>query len=327
MKMFKSSMVWALVAFLCVAQDASAGRFIVSWKTIKEYDNSRIYSNVEVATKDALTFTDDEKLWFARKTDWLDRVVGEKSEYTWMKAVIIDVPECQTPDDLARLAYSKKWTSKYALTTSWNDVFTQERLNEVNGKIVDFQLKQPARSDVPAPADAPKRADVPVPVDVPEPADDKEKKDTKLNSFQDRFMSYHAGYRYAGANVAILVIASMLQAMQDGYRGVGIEAKDVTALSVKKKALRALAACVSLKRYGANVSALYRVVRPVSEKGVMSPKFLARATQFAKNKPFIAAGLLGVTALNVYGAYSHAGDIKAYAGDVTAKTKKLVFKK
>ena|GEM_PF-2456521 len=193
------------------------------------------------------------------------------------------------------------------------------RTEKIRENLVLFESKINA-VDIPTP-DASK----PAAGDNTQARDEDKKTETKPNGLQVRFMSINAGYRYAGANVAMLVLASILQVMQDGY--CGAEAKDIAQLSMKKKAVRALAAVVSLKKHASNVSALYRVVRPVSEKGVVSPKFLARATQFAKNKPFIVAGLLGVTALNTYGVYSHAGDIKTYAGEMGAKAKGLVTKK
>ena len=385
MKLFKSSMVWALVALVCVAQNASAGRFVVLNNPIAKIS----------ATQDIFCFSPDVHL---KKTSSIASpakgqivvdptdssvVVFDGKEWQSANGYVIDVPSVTTITDLKELAYNQGWTSQIAFATLWVDVFTPERLATQKGcrtslleeraKFIMNRVSEFERQGAETVEDWEKRSNAlwssdirpamfeiyeeiealpederseslkkafesakqllfyrPSEVDEPseaDPASADDKKDTKSNSLQERFMSINAGYRYAGANVVILVIASMLQAMQDGYCGVGIEAKDIAQLSMKKKAVRALAAVVSLKKHASNVSAFYRVFRPVSEKGVVSPKFLARVTQFAKNKPFIVAGLLGVTALNTYGVYSHAGDIKTYAGEMGTKVKGLVIKK
>jgi len=349
MKFFKSSMVWALVILVGVAHNASAGRFIVWGNTVQKFiDASTKYPDryprgtlgVGKSGSFAIVQIDED----AGRDEY-----GRPQRYEWISLdnehpqlpIVLQVDGIDSVEALKTYAKQEEFTSWYKVLESWQTVFERDmgvaiktptealaaqqeaaRAKKEASAAGEDHTEDSSGSDDESDDDesgsddegnaTPKgsKGNKPDSASV----DDKDKKpDAQPKGLKKRFASLFPSHRYGASTVAILVVASILQVMQDGYRGVGIEAKDVTALSVKKKALRALAACVSLKRYGANVSALYRVVRPVSEKGVMSPKFLARATQFAKNKPFIAAGLLGVTALNVYGAYSHAGDIKAYA--------------
>ncbi len=147
-----------------------------------------------------------------------------------------------------------------------------------------------------------------------DPADPKGKPKPKdePKSLYSRLMSVHAGYRYGGAHVALPLVASMLQVMYEGYRGVGFEAKDLAELSVLKKVLRAFKVSLSPARHAANAKALFRVLRPQVQKGVVTPKILARAKQFAKDKPLVLAGLLSLIAVDVYGVCVHADDIKAF---------------
>ncbi len=147
-----------------------------------------------------------------------------------------------------------------------------------------------------------------------DPADPKGKPKPKdePKSLYSRCMSVHAGYRYGGAHVAFILAASMLQVMYEGYRGVGFEAKDLAEHSALKKVLRAFKVSLSPARHAANAKALFRVLRPQAQKGVVTPKILARAKQFAKDKPLVLAGLLSLIAVDVYGVCVHADDIKAF---------------
>lgn len=147
--------------------------------------------------------------------------------------------------------------------------------------------------------------------DNPDPKGKPKPKD-EPKSLYSRCMSVHAGYRYGGAHVAFILAASMLQVMYEGYRGVGFEAKDLAELSVLKKVLRAFKVSLSPARHAANAKALFRVLRPQVQKGVVTPKILARAKQFAKDKPLVLAGLLSLIAVDVYGVCVHADDIKAF---------------
>jgi len=334
MKMFKSSMVWALVALVCMAQDASAGRFIVFGNTLQKFvDVSASAQGLDegtygVAQDGSFKVIQKHKVAFGSyESEW-------KSVAEEFAPLVIEVPrainkaqleQILTMNGIRKQRARAKELPPQAFRYAWAQRFYDATRSKVSGfELVSWQMAITEAVDagnnycftvVDVKAEAAAKAPKP---DAPELADNKDKKsEVAPKGLQGRFMSINAGYRYAGANVAMLVLASILQVMQDGY--CGAEAKDIAEISVKRKALNAVKAVISLKKHASNVSAFYRVFRPVSEKGVVSPKFLARATQFAKNKPFIAAGLLGVTALNTYGVYSHAGDIKAYAKSFKSK--------
>lgn len=407
MKFLKNTLFWALLAIAGLAQDASAGRFIVWGNVIQPFTSQPLFNGMPAETQFKLAVDD-----LTGDIYWSGSGAWEKST-----GCVIDIEDINDPEALKKLAYDQNWTTKWSVSTLWQQVFWPDRLAAHKGKLVDTKrekmeavplrltggsgeefprryferyaqsyaqnhrdleienlLKEKgllvdyvsltewhvkntlsqeriaelieALGAVPAAQQtekskqklawlraATKPAEDPdsegddeesVPDDETEdgkepkgdknPADPKGKPKPKdePKSLYSRFMSVHAGYRYGGAHVAFILAASMLQVMYEGYCGVGFEAKDLAELSVLKKVLRAFNVSLSPARHAANAKALFRVLRPQVQKGVVTPKILARAKQFAKDKPLVLAGLLSLIAVDVYGVCVHADDIKAF---------------